>query len=204
MSEPVAIEAPSTDAGPVDERGTGPVAIAMLVIGFGLAAAAQYLPWSTIDLRRSAEANPLVGDGDGLPASIDIDLANLGSGHVVVYLSTLVLALAAIGVLVVTQGTARRAACAAAVALLAGNALILVGFNRPIDHLAANLYASSTVPDDVMHIGAGYPLAAAATAMLAAGAIVALRGNLRPSRRRPVEDPHDGSEPLELSVTPLQ
>ena len=40
--------------------------------------------------------------------------------------------------------------------------------------------------------------------MLAAGTIVAVRGLLRPGRRAPKEEPHDGSEPLELTVTPLR
>ncbi|WP_327007355.1 hypothetical protein OHA72_08870 [Dactylosporangium sp. NBC_01737] len=187
------------------ERGVGPAAIAMLVIGFVLAAAAQYLPWSSINLRAAGnEANPLIGDDRTVPASIDIDLASLNNGHVVVYLSTLALALVGIGVLIVTRGLARRAAAAAAVGLLAGNALVLVGFQRSIEHLGSSPYTAYSLPEEAVHVGAGYPLAVAATAMLAAGTIVAVRGLLRPGRRAPKEEPHDGSEPLELTVTPLR
>ena len=78
--------------------------------------------------------------------------------------------------LLVTRGTARRGAAAGALAMLAGNALVLVGFKRIIDRLGSSPYTSYRLPDDAVHIGAGYPLAAAATAMLAAGAIVAVRG----------------------------
>lgn len=197
MTEPV-------DAPVAQERGPGPVAVALFVIGFGLAAAAQYLPWASIDVAAAAESNQLSGESRGLPSSVDIDLASLNNGHVVVYLSTLALALVGIGVLVVTQGAVRRAASAAAVALLAGNALVLIGFQRVLEHLGGGPYGAYTLAEEAVRIGAGYPLAVAATAMLAAGAIVGGRGLLLPGRRAAKDEPHDGTEPLELTVTPLQ
>ena len=145
----------------------------------------------------------LAADGT-VPQSIDIDLASLNSGPVVVYLGTLTLALVGIGILLVTRGAVRRGAAAGALAMLAGNVLVLVGFKQIIDRLGYSPLTSYRLPDDAVHIGAGYPLAAAATAMLAAGAIVAVRGLVRFGRRAPVEDVHDGSEPLELTVTPLR
>ncbi|GAB3866484.1 hypothetical protein GCM10027610_118830 [Dactylosporangium cerinum] len=182
------------------ERGGGPVAIGLLAIGFALAAAAQYLPWSSINLRAAAIGDPDLAEGDSTPDTIDIDLASLNSGPVVVYLGTLTLALVGIGILLATRGAVRRGAAAGALAMLAGNALVLVGFKQIIDRLGYSPLSSYRLPDDAVHVGAGYPLAAAATAMLAVGAIVAVRGL---ARRRPVEDHHDGSEPLELTVTPL-
>ena len=203
-ASPAAVPAavPSADAPPpagVAER-AGPVAIAMLAVGFALAAAAQYLPWSSINLRSVAPGAPDLAESGSTPESIDIDLASLNSGPVVVYLGTLTLALVGIGILLVTRGAVRRGAAAGALAMLAGNALVLVGFKQIIDRLGYSPLSSYRLPDDAVHVGAGYPLAAAATAMLAAGAIVAVRGL---ARRRPVEEQHDGSEPLELTVTPL-
>jgi len=214
MTEPVVIEAsvgvpaessPTASSAPeVADRGVGPAAIALLVAGFALAAAAQYLPWSSVNLRAGGETNAITGEDRGLPATLDIDLASLNNGHVVAYLSTLALALVGIGVLIVTRGVVRRAAGAATLGLLAGNALVLVGFKRAIEHLGFSPYTAFSMPEDAVHITAGYPLAAAATAMLAAGTIVAVRGLLRPGRRARLEEPHDGSEPLELTVTPLR
>jgi hypothetical protein len=209
MTEPVVIEASvgvpaePSPAAEAPQRGVGPAAVAMLVVGFGLAAAAQYLPWSTVNLRAGTEENPLTGEDRNLPTNVDIDLASLNSGHVMVYLSTLALALVGIGVLVVTRGLARRAAGAAALGMLAGNALVLVGIKRAIEHVGISPYVAYTLSEEAVHIGAGYPLAAAATAMLAAGTIVGVRGLLRPGRRARAEEPHDGTEPLELTVTPL-
>jgi hypothetical protein len=200
---------PSVDAPPpgAAERGAGPVAVALLAVGFALAAAAQYLPWSSVNLRSAAVGDPDLEDNP-LPESIDIDLASLNSGPVVVYLGTLTLALVGIGILLTTRGTVRRGAAAGALAMLAGNALVLVGFKQIIDRLGYSPLNAYRLPDDAVHVGAGYPLAAAATAMLAAGAILAARGSvhglIRLGRRKPAEEPHDGSEPLELTVTPLR
>ncbi|MEV4507942.1 hypothetical protein AB0K00_03140 [Dactylosporangium sp. NPDC049525] len=201
---------PSVDAPPpgAAERGAGPVAIALLALGFGLAAAAQYLPWSSVNLREAAVGDPDLSEDSSVPQSIDVDLASLNSGPVVVYLGTLTLALVGIGILLATRGSVRRGAAAGALAMLAGNALVLVGFKQIIDRLGYSPLTSYRLPDEAVHVGAGYPLAAAATAMLAAGAIVAVRGSLlgpnRPGRKARAEEPHDGSEPLELTVTPLR
>ncbi|MEV0132314.1 hypothetical protein AB0H83_28095 [Dactylosporangium sp. NPDC050688] len=184
------------------ERGAGPVAVTVLAIGFGLAAVAQYLPWSSVNLREAAMSDPDMS-ASTVPESIDVDLASLNSGPVVVYLGTLTLALVGIGILLATRGAVRRGAAAGALAMLAGNALVLVGFKQIIDRLGFSPLASYRLPDDAVHIGTGYPLAAAATAVLAAGTIIAVRGLGRLGRRAPADDPHDGSEPLELTVTPL-
>lgn len=202
----VPLAGPSADVPPpaAAERGAGPVAVALIAIGFGLAAAAQYLPWSTVNLRGAAVGDPDLTEDSTLPQSIDVDLASLNSGPVVVYLGTLTLALVGIGILLATRGAVRRGAAAGALAMLAGNALVLIGFKQIIDRLGYSPLTSYRLPDEAVHVGAGYPLAAAATAMLAAGAIVAVRGLARPGRRAPAEDPHDGSEPLELTVTPLR
>ncbi|GAA3230016.1 hypothetical protein ACFO1B_26445 [Dactylosporangium siamense] len=199
-SPPSATPADAPPPAGVAERGGGPVAIALLAVGFALAAAAQYLPWSSINLRTAVMGDPDLAENGSTPETIDIDLASLNSGPVVVYLGTLTLALVGIGILLVTRGAVRRGAAAGALAMLAGNALVLVGFKQIIDRLGYSPLSSYRLPDDAVHVGPGYPLAAAATAMLAAGAIVAVRGL---TRRRPVEDHHDGSEPLELTVTPL-
>lgn len=203
LSTPQTADAsPSADAPlAAAERGAGPVAIALMAIGFGLAAVAQYLPWSTVNPR--SVGDPDLSEESNLPQNIDVDLASLNSGPVVVYLGTLTLALVGIGILLATSGAVRRGAAAGALAMLAGNALVLVGFKRIIDHLGFSPLTSYRLPDDAVHVGAGYPLAAAATAMLAAGVIVAVRGLARPRRRAMAEDPHDGTEPLELTVTPL-
>lgn len=184
------------------ERGAGPIAVAVLAVGFGLAAAAQYLPWSSVNLREAAVGDPDISAGT-VPDSIDVDLASLNSGPVVVYLGTLTLALVGVGILLATRGAVRRGAAAGALAMLAGNALVLVGFKQIIDRLGYSPLASYRLPEEAVHVGAGYPLAAAATAVLAAGTIIAVRGIGRPGRRAGADDPHDGSEPLELTVTPL-
>jgi hypothetical protein len=214
MTEPVILVTPASpppvDAAPPPavERGAGPVAIALLAIGFGLAAVAQYLPWSSVNLREANVGDPDLAEDSTVPQSIDVDLASLNSGPVVVYLGTLTLALVGIGILLATRGAVRRGAAAGALAMLAGNVLVLVGFKQIIDRLGYSPLTSYRLPTDAVHIGAGYPLAVAATAMLAAGAIVAVRGSvlgpLRPGRQRAAEEPHDGSEPLELTVTPLR
>ncbi len=211
MTEPVVIGTsivapsgePSAGAPPAPaERGAGPVGLGLIAIGFGLAAAAQYLPWSTVNLRSAGVGDPDLAENGTVPQSIDVDLASLNSGPVVVYLGTLTLALVGIGILLATRGAVRRGAAAGALAMLAGNALVLVGFKQIIDRFGYNPLVSYRLPDDAVHVGAGYPLAAAATALLAAGAIVAVRGLGRP-RRSQADEPHDGSEPLELTVTPL-
>ncbi|MDG6110032.1 hypothetical protein Daura_50685 [Dactylosporangium aurantiacum] len=221
MTEPVVTGASTTDtsqtaltAWPADapppagttpdaaERGAGPVAVAVLAVGFCLAAAAQYLPWSSVNLREAAVADPDVS-ASTVPESIDVDLASLNSGPFVVYLGTLTLALVGIGILLTTRGAVRRGAAAGALAMLAGNALVLVGFKQIIDRLGYSPLASYRLPQDAVHVGTGYPLAAAATALLAVGVVIAVRGLGRPGRRARRDDPHDGSEPLELTVTPL-
>ncbi|MFF5231043.1 hypothetical protein [Dactylosporangium sp. NPDC000521] len=200
MSEPDAAPAPA----PVsvsEDRGPGPVGVALLVSGFVLAAAAQYLPWASVDMQTAAGA----GDEDGpLPTSIELDLASFNNGHVIAYLATVAFALVGVGVLVATRGPVRRAAAAAALGLLAGNALVLVGLKKAVEHFGSSALVSFRLPQETIHIGAGYPLAIAATVLLAVGVVTAARMLPDTRRRRPADEPHDGAEPLELTVTPLQ
>jgi hypothetical protein len=200
-SEPVVAPPPEAPS-----QRPGPIAFALLAIGFGLALAAQYLPWSSIKTGASDPADDsIVNPTRPLPATTNIDLANMNTGHVVMYLTTIVLALVAITVVVTSGGVVRRTATAAAAGLLAGNVLVLVGFKAAIDNLGASPYTAYSLSDEAVAVGSGYPLAIAATLMLAAGVIAAVRGPLlsgRVSRRRAAEQP-DSGEPLDLTVTPV-
>ncbi|UWP82613.1 hypothetical protein [Dactylosporangium fulvum] len=205
---PVAAPEPSPIAEPPAVQRPGPIAYALLAIGFGLALAAQYLPWSSFKTGISSrDDDTLVSPTRReIPPSIDINLANLNTGHVVAYLSTIVLALCAIAVLLSAGGVVRRTATAAAGGLLAGNLLVLVGFKSAIDNLGMNSSSAFALPDDAISVGAGYPLAVSAALILAAGVIVAGRGPLlrgmRGFGRKSVEEPEDGA-PLDLTVTPV-
>ncbi|GAA1502981.1 hypothetical protein GCM10009827_014830 [Dactylosporangium maewongense] len=202
MSEPAALDSVDDRGRDGGERGPGPVGMALLVSGFVLAAAAQYLPWASVDLRSAAGGEDEVSGP--VPASIELDLASFNNGHVIAYLVTVALALVGVGVLAATRGPVRRAAAAAALGLLAGNALVLVGLKKAIEHVGGSALVSYRLPEETIHIGAGYPLAIAATVLLAAGVLIAARMLPDIGRRRPVDEPHDGAEPLELTVTPLQ
>jgi hypothetical protein len=209
---PPPVPAPVPVVGPMPAveppaRRAGPVALALLAIGFGLAISAQYMPWSSIKTGAAdaQETDSLVTTVRRLPTSIDIDLANMNTGHVVTYLTTMVLALVAIAVLLSSTGAVRRIATAAAAGLLAGNVLVLVGFKSAIDNLGASPFTAYSLPEQAIGVGAGYPLAYAAALVLAAGVFMAVRGPLltgRPGRRsrRPVEQPESG-EPLDLTVS---
>jgi hypothetical protein len=232
MTEPVAIEAfdaasrsnlsnPSSASGSpdapsspgssvssdpsLDERGPGPVGVALLVAGFTLAAVAQYLPWASVDVRAANAGSG--GEEDEireLPSKIDIDLGTFTSGHVIAYLGTIALALVGVGVVMATRAPFRRPAAAAALGLLAGNLLILVGFKRSIEHVGGSALMSYRLPEESITVGAGYPLAIAATVLLATGVMLAARMLPKVGRRRSVDDPHDGTEPLELTVSPVR
>ena len=184
-----------------EDRGPGPVGVALLISGFALAAAAQYLPWASVDMRAASG----VGDEEGpLPTTIELDLASFNNGHVIAYLATVAFALAGVGVLVATRGPVRRAVAAAALGLLAGNALVLVGFKKAVEHVGSSALVSYRLPQEMIHIGAGYPLAIAATVLLAAGVVTTGRMLPDARRRHLADESHDGAEPLELTVTPLQ
>ena len=85
------------------------MALGLLAIGFGLAIAAEYLPWATFKLDVSADEEFLV-PLRRTRVPIEIDLSGLSTGHVVSYLLTMVLALVAIAALVAGSGVVRRIA----------------------------------------------------------------------------------------------
>ncbi|MFG2045376.1 hypothetical protein [Dactylosporangium sp. NPDC048998] len=199
---------------PLTDRRPGPVAFALLAIGFVLALAAQYLPWTwlaplwtsvpapvSIDDTGSNGTGPLISSSVRRPDTIEIDLANLNTGHVVAYLTTIVLALVAIAVLLSATGAVRRTAIAAAAGLLAGNLLVLVGFKSAIANLGNTPFASFTLPENSVSVGIGYPMAYASAVLLAGGVFVAARGPQLRTRRRREELLPEGGEPLELTVT---
>ncbi|GGM11221.1 hypothetical protein ACFFX1_25535 [Dactylosporangium sucinum] len=183
----------------------GPVALSLLAVGFGLALAAQYLPWSSVKTGVTSDDEDVVPTGARarVPATLDIALASLNTAHVVAYLATLVLALGAIAVVLTTTDVVRRVATASAAGLLAGNVLVLGGVKAAIDALGQSSFTMYTLPEDAVSVGMGYPLAIAATLLLLAGLVVAVRGRLLRDRlgRRSEIDESDGGEPLDLTVT---
>ncbi|UWZ36654.1 hypothetical protein Drose_37635 [Dactylosporangium roseum] len=208
VAAPVAAPEPSPVTEPPAAQRPNPIAYALLAIGFGLALAAQYLPWSSFQTGVStADDDTRVSPTRRqIPSSVDINLANLNTGHVVAYLSTIVLALCAIAILLSADGVVRRTATAAAGGLLAGNLLVLVGFKSAIDNLGMSSSPAFALPDDAISVGAGYPVAVSAALLLAAGVIVAARGPLLRGRRgfgrKIAEEPENGG-PLDLTVTPV-
>ncbi|WP_238009270.1 hypothetical protein KZZ52_59365 [Dactylosporangium sp. AC04546] len=184
----------------------GPVALSLLAVGFGLALAAQYLPWSSVKTGVASDDEDVVATSarSRVPATLDITLASLNTAHVVAYLATLVLALGAIAVVLTTTDVVRRVSTAAAAGLLAGNVLVLGGFKSAIDALGQSSFTMYTLPEDAVSVGMGYPLAIAATLLLLAGVVIAVRGPIlrdRIGRRSELDETADG-EPLDLTVTP--
>lgn len=203
---PVPPEEPDQDHSPVPHEPSRPnvVALATLIVGFGVALAAQYLPWASQTL---GGLGAPVEDGEDAAVATrtaQVPLAYLNAAHVMAYLFTLAFALAAVAVAVFATVPARRIATGAAAGLLAANVTVLVGFQGLIGHLGAGGLAGLAVPNPNVSAGPGYLLAYAAVLVLAVAVVAAtrapaLRGRLiRP--RRPADEPA-GSEPLELTVT---
>jgi hypothetical protein len=198
---------------PQPRRRPGVLALSLLAIGFGLALAAQYMPWTVRTYSGSsvpASDAFFLSPADSASQSerttaVELGLSQLSTAHVVTYLVTIALALTAIGVLIAAPGETRRIAAAASGGLLAANLLVLVGFKNVLDHPGASDYTTLLLNGGEAMIGPGYLLAFASVLVFVAGVVLASRdrrvtGSLIRFRR---EVEPDGAEPLELTVTPV-
>jgi hypothetical protein len=212
---PAPVEVPRADepaSVPPPPRRPNVVALGLLAVGFGLAVAAQAMPWGSFVLGGShsgqTEEEVLLAPlGQQSSARIvEVPMTYLSTAHVSVYLITLAVALTAIAVVFAVTGTARRLAAGVAGGMLAANVLVLVGLKSVIDHMSSGEFAFLLVSDPDVQTGPGYLLAYAAALLLAAALVFAVRiaspaaGRLR--ALRPAEEP-DAGEPLELTVTPV-
>ncbi|MEU7865794.1 hypothetical protein [Dactylosporangium sp. NPDC049140] len=204
---PIPAEPPAASAAALSSPRHRPnvFALALLAIGFGLALSAQYMPWGSFSLgSRSAATGEefVLAPDSAAQRSVDVPLTYLNAAHVAVYLITLAGALTALAVvLAVNSGGARRVPAAVAGGLLAANVLVLVGFKSVIDHMGSGDFSFLLVVNSQSKSGPGYLLGYAATLVLAAALVVAVRPQ-RLRVRRGADEAEDG-EPLELTVTPV-
>jgi hypothetical protein len=178
------------------------VAITLTAIGFGLALAAQYLPWASLNLNAAGRLTD-GEDGGAAAKTIDMPVAYFNVAHMTVYLLTLGFGLAALATVLAAQGPVRRAATGAGFGLFGANLVTLVGLKGVIDHVGSTSLAALDLDSDMVSSGPGYFLAYAAVLVLAAALVLAAwtpTAGLRIRRR--VEEP-EGDEPLELTVTPV-
>ncbi|WP_433053780.1 hypothetical protein [Dactylosporangium sp. CS-033363] len=210
---PAPVEVPRAedpDSVPSVRRRPNILALSLLAVGFGLAIAAQYLPWGSFALGgRSALADEdaVLAPDATVQRSVDVPLTYLSGAHVTVYLLTLAGALTAIAVVLAVAGpAARRIGGGVAGGLLAANVLVLVGLKSVIDHMGNGDFSFLLMVNPQSETGPGYLLAYATALVLAAALVVAVRvpsaGGLLFGPRRAVDEPPTG-EPLELTVTPV-
>ncbi|MGI5246167.1 hypothetical protein [Dactylosporangium sp. CA-139066] len=178
------------------------IAITLAAIGFGLALAAQYLPWASLNL----DAAGRLTDGEDAGAAaktVDMPVAYFNVAHMTVYLLTLGFGLAALAMVLFAPAAVRRAATGAGIGLFAGNLIALVGLKGVIDHVGSTSLAALNLDSDMVKSGSGYYLAYAAVLVLAAALVLAAWSPSAVVRmRRRTEEP-EGGEPLELTVTPV-
>jgi hypothetical protein len=211
LEEPKAQEPASV---PQERRRPNVFALGLLAVGFGLAIAAQYMPWGSFTLgNRSGltDEDLVLAPDSTVQRSVEVPLTYLSAAHVSVYLITLAGALTALAVILsVPIGGARRIATGVAGGLLAANVLVLVGLKSVIDHMGSGEFSFLLVVGAESKSGPGYLLAYAAVLVLAAALVLAVRApgaqvtgwpSLR-RPRRPADQPDTG-EPLELTVTPV-
>jgi hypothetical protein len=178
------------------------LATSLAVIGFGLALAAQYLPWAHLDMK---QASRLVADVDdpALAKVVDIPASSFDVAHMTIYMLTLGLGLAALATVLATTGQPRRIATGAGIGLLAGNLLALVGLNGIIEHVTTTNVMSLALDADMVSSGPGYYLAYAAVLVLAAALVLGAWTPSAALRTLHGDEPVEGGEPLELTVTPV-
>ncbi|WP_432982224.1 hypothetical protein [Dactylosporangium sp. CA-233914] len=205
---PAPLEVPKADSSvPHERRRPNVFALGLLAVGFGLAIAAQYLPWGSFTLTGSRS---MITDEEltgGVPAggrTVEVPLTYLNTAHVSMYLLTLALALAGLAVVFTATGATRRVAAGISGGMLAANVLVLVGLKSVIDHMSNSDFSFLLVSTPNAKSGPGYLLAYSAVLVLAAALLLSLRSTpsgtaLLGSRRR--ADEPDGAEPLELTVT---
>jgi hypothetical protein len=173
------------------------VALGLAVVGFLVAAGAQYMPWVHIGGstgRTSINGNPAIG-------GLDLHVSALPAGGPIVYGFSLVVGLVLLGYLLFAD-TNRRIAAAATVGAFAGNALALINISTSVATATGDYGTDAGATAG--HLSSGFYLGLAAVLLFSAAAFVAAVGRLSAGTRgRRSRTTADGEEPLDLTVTGL-
>ncbi|MFI5913765.1 hypothetical protein [Dactylosporangium sp. NPDC051541] len=190
---------------PHERRRPDVIALVLLAVAFGLAVAAQYMPWGSVTITRgdSDGQEYILPTGNSATRAVEVPLTYLSPAHVAVYLITLIGALTALAVLLAATGAGtRRVAAGVTGGLIAANVLVLVGLKSVIDHAGSGEFTLLLVNNAESTHGPGYLLGYAAALMLAATLVMTVWAPARSFGRRRDEEP-EGGEALELTVTPV-
>jgi hypothetical protein len=166
------------------------LALGLAVVGFLVALGSQYAPW--IHLANDPTRSP---DG-GSAGPFDLHLASLPSSSAIVYGFSLVAALGLVGLLLFLE-THRRLVAGAAIGVLAGNALALVGVSSSMELVTGEFNSPGAAQSGSMSIGFYLGIAALLLLVAAVVMVVVPRRSQRTREKVALE------EPMELTVTGL-